>query len=115
MKRTDADLLHDTLDAVAAIRRHPPASKEALYDDEVLCGFVLRQLEIIGEAVSKLSDATRNLSPATPWRRISGMRNRLIHDYANVDLDVVWLVLQSELDPLCDAAKSILKILEPDE
>lgn len=61
---------------------------------------VIRSLEVIGEAAGKISAATQAAHPELPWREITGMRHRLIHDYGDVDFDIVWLVVQTQLDPL---------------
>jgi uncharacterized protein with HEPN domain len=58
--------------------------------DELLAYAVIRALEIIGEAGSKVTKETRNLYPQIAWRNIIGMRNRIIHEYNDVDLDIVW-------------------------
>jgi uncharacterized protein with HEPN domain len=69
-------------------------------------------LEIIGEAAGKVSASTRAAHPEIPWREISGMRHRLIHGYADVRLDLVWIILRehlgsliTELERLVPAAK----------
>lgn len=108
MKRTDDDLLHDILDSIAAIRRHPPASRETLDTDEVLSRFLQKELEIIGEAASKLSAATRAFAPELPWSEIVSMRNRLVHDYAHIDLDVVWAVVKNDINALAVAVERML-------
>ena len=61
---------------------------------------VVRQLEIIGEASRQLSDDFREQHDDVPWRAIIGMRNRIAHDYLNIDLDVVWDVVQHDLPDL---------------
>jgi len=53
---------------------------------------VMRRIEIIGEAAAHLSDDTRQAVPELPFRRMRGMRNIVAHDYANVDLNIVWQV-----------------------
>jgi len=53
---------------------------------------VMRRIEIIGEAAAHLSDATRQAVPELPFRRMRGMRNIVAHEYANVDLNIVWQV-----------------------
>jgi uncharacterized protein with HEPN domain len=58
---------------------------------------VIRNLEIIGEAAKNLSDAVRARHALIPWRNIAGMRDRLIHHYFGVSLDVVWQVASVEL------------------
>jgi uncharacterized protein with HEPN domain len=51
---------------------------------------VVRQLEIIGEATKRISDRLRNMNPQVPWSDMAGMRDVLIHDYIDVDIDIVW-------------------------
>ncbi|MBI4647320.1 MAG: DUF86 domain-containing protein [Bacteroidia bacterium] len=51
---------------------------------------VIRQLEIIGEATKKISDNLKEKHPDIPWKDIAGMRDKLIHDYIDIDLSVVW-------------------------
>ena len=71
----------------------------------------IRSLEVIGEAAGKVSAETLAGHPEIAWREITGMRHRLIHDYGDVDLDIVWIVVQTRLDPLIAA----LEALVPDE
>jgi uncharacterized protein with HEPN domain len=61
---------------------------------------VIRSLAIIGEAANNVSPATQAAYPEIPWRDITGMRHRLIHGYADVDLDRVWDTVQSHLHTL---------------
>jgi uncharacterized protein with HEPN domain len=68
----------------------------------------IRSLEVIGEAAGKVSVATRTAHPEIPWREITGMRHRLIHGYAEVRLDLVWLELGDHLGPLIAALEELL-------
>jgi len=68
---------------------------------------VMRNLEIIGEASKKLSNEVKKLNPGTPWKKITGMRDNLIHDYFGVDLIPVWTVVDNDLREL---KKQLLKI-----
>lgn len=61
---------------------------------------VLRQLEIIGEAVKNLSGALTAGEPGVPWRQIAGTRDRLIHAYFHVNLDAVWAMVEKDLPTL---------------
>lgn len=61
---------------------------------------VVRQLEIIGEAVKNLSTALTQSEPGIPWRQIAGTRDRLIHAYFSVDLDAVWSMVEQDLPAL---------------
>ena len=58
---------------------------------------VVRQLEIIGEAVKQLSSETTACAPGVPWRLIAGTRDRLIHTYFSVNLDAVWAMVEQDL------------------
>jgi uncharacterized protein with HEPN domain len=68
----------------------------------------IRSLEVIGEAAGKVSVATRTTHPQIPWRDITGMRHRLIHGYAEVRLDLVWVVLRDHLNPLIVALEALV-------
>ncbi|TWT45450.1 hypothetical protein RAS1_18750 [Phycisphaerae bacterium RAS1] len=73
----------------------------ALYDAEEDLRIVLAHwVQIIGEAASKVSEVTRLRYPAIPWRRIVGMRHRIVHDYMNIDADILWQVVTESLPEL---------------
>jgi uncharacterized protein with HEPN domain len=58
---------------------------------------VVRNLEIVGEAAKRVTPDLREPAPGVPWREMAGMRDKLVHDYFGVDLDLVWDVVPSEL------------------
>jgi uncharacterized protein with HEPN domain len=64
--------------------------------------------KVIGEAAGKVSLATRTAHSEIPWREITGMRHRLIHGYADVRLDLVWVVLHDHLGPLITALEEVV-------
>lgn len=68
----------------------------------------IRCLEIIGEAANRTSPEFRAAHPDIPWRLMTDMRNRLIHGYAEVDLDTVWDVVSNHLPPLVTALSTIV-------
>lgn len=83
-------------------------SREDLEMDDMLSLAVVRLLEIIGEAAKSVSQQVRVAHPSIPWRQIAGTRDRLIHGYFNVDLDVVWSILTRDLPPLVAELRAIV-------
>ena len=69
---------------------------------------VIRSLEVVGEAAGKVASETRVSHPEIPWREIIGMRHRLIHGYADVDLDLVWTVTADRLPDLLEALDPLI-------
>ena len=79
-----------------------------LDNDKMLVYAVLRAVEIVGEAASKVTAGTQAAVPQIPWPAIVGMRNRLVHAYARVDLDIVWKTVQQDIPPLKTAIEVAL-------
>jgi uncharacterized protein with HEPN domain len=69
---------------------------------------VIRNLEILGEAAKGLSDDARAREVQIPWRQIAGMRDKLIHQYFGVSLELVWKTVEIEIPRLVEAAKRLL-------
>lgn len=67
-----------------------------------------KALELVGEAASRLSFSFREAHAEVPWRAILGMRHRLVHDYRQIDFDLVWDVVQNYVPPLLDALDHLL-------
>lgn len=107
--RSDVLRLKDILWAIAALDRHRVTDRASFDADEVLKTFVWKQIEIVGEAASKLTVEVRAAHPEVPWPKMVGMRNRLVHDYATVDWETVWAVYHSEIEPLRKQVKAILE------
>jgi uncharacterized protein with HEPN domain len=85
--------LRDILEAARLIARYTSDTTEAGFRaDTQKQDAVMRRIEIIGEAAAHLSEATRQAVPELPFRKMRGMRNIVAHDYANVDLNIVWQV-----------------------
>ncbi len=74
---------------------------------------IIRQFEIIGEAVGRLSEEIKKEHPELPWKEISSMRNKLIHEYFAVDLAVIWKTIEDDLPILKQTIKSISFIQSP--
>ncbi|MHA1839455.1 MAG: HepT-like ribonuclease domain-containing protein [Candidatus Ranarchaeia archaeon] len=69
---------------------------------------VIRNLEVIGEAVKHIPKEFQNKHSTVNWRKIAGLRDILIHAYFGVDLDIVWDVIENKLDPLEDEIRKLL-------
>ena len=69
---------------------------------------VIRSIEVIGEAASKISIEFRKEHPDVPWQKIIGMRNRLIHVYFDIDYNIIWQTVKENLPPLIKKLQSIL-------
>jgi uncharacterized protein with HEPN domain len=87
-------------DAIQDIEDYASVGREVFMADRMRQDAVIRKLEIIGEAVKKLTDATKQRRPEIPWKQIAGMRDRLTHDYFGVDLALVWRVVERDLSAL---------------
>ena len=85
-------------------------SREDLDADRQLVLALVKEIEIIGEAAGRTSLETRQQIQTLPWTDIILMRNRLIHAYFDVDLDVVWKTLTDDLPPLIEALKKLLQL-----
>lgn len=94
-------LLCDILDSAKAVRKYlRGVSREQFLADTEKQDAVLRRLEIIGEASSRLTPETQALFPGLPFRAMRGMRNIIAHDYGDVDLEQVWTTASTDLDNL---------------
>ena len=69
---------------------------------------IMKLLQDIGEAASRLSIHARQAIPEVPWRQVVGLRHHLVHDYGGVDLDLIWATLQTDIDPLLTAIERFL-------
>jgi uncharacterized protein with HEPN domain len=94
-----AYLLH-AIAAIEAIQSYTVGGREVFLADGKTQDAVVRNIEIIGQAVKGISDDTRALVPDVPWRQIAGMRDKLIHEYFGVDIALVWDVVEHELPTL---------------
>lgn len=102
MPKRDPDLLiEDMLAAMGKIERYTSGMGQELFrQDEKTVDAVVRNLEILGEAVRQLPEDFIARNPEVPWRQIAGLRNRIVHDYFGLDLDLIWEVIQHDLPPL---------------
>ncbi len=106
---SDRNRIQHMLDAAnQALKFVQNTSLSELPNDVPLQHLLVRNLEIIGEAASRITPEFRNAHPEIPWHRLIGMRNRLIHAYFDINMVVVWTTVVQFLPELLDALKSIV-------
>jgi uncharacterized protein with HEPN domain len=71
-----------------------------LENDRMLVLALIKAIEIIGEAANQISQVTKNDLPSIPWEEMTGMRNRLVHAYFDINLDILWRTIQDDLPAL---------------
>ena len=114
--RTVADYVQDMFDNAEKARSFVHhVDFEAFRADEQKIYAVVRALEIIGEAARHVPKHIRAQYPTVPWRKVTGMRDKVIHDYFGVDLKVVWKTLQRDLPALQAALAPVLADLKAQE
>lgn len=83
-------------------------AREELDQNRMLVLALVKSIEIVGEAATKVSQEARDLLPLVPWPAVVTMRHRLIHAYYDVDLDRVWDTVTEDLPPLISALQKVL-------
>ena len=83
-------------------------SRADLDTDEMLLFALVRAVEIIGEAATRLSAEARAAAPEVPWAKISAMRNRLVHAYFHIDRDILWRTVTEEVPALPELLSPLL-------
>jgi len=109
MRKDDLTRLRHMIEfAKGALRFAEHRSREDLDHDQMLTLALIKAIETVGEAASKLSPEFRDRHPGLPWPSIMGMRHKLVHAYFEVDLDMVWHTTVNELLPLIQALETII-------
>ncbi len=105
----DAARLRHMIDyAREAVQMCKGCVREDLDRDRMLNLSLVRLIEIVGEAASRVSEALQLARPEVPWRKIAGTRNRLVHGYDDVNFDILWNTIQDDLPPLIDQLQIIV-------
>lgn len=101
--------LEDIVDAAEKIEQFTDGmSYEAFVEDEKTVDAVLRNFEVIGEAAKNVPESHREEYSDVPWREMAGMRDRLIHGYATVDLEIIWTTVEEDVPEILHDIRSIM-------
>jgi len=112
-ERADIEFANDILEAIQRISRYlGNLSYDDFLKDTKTQDAVIRNIEIIGEAAKGVTEELRAKYPHIPWKSMAGMRDRLIHHYFGVNLDIVWQVISEELPSLTPELSQITKAAE---
>lgn len=104
--RRDAEFLDDISEAIGRVSSYIKGlTYEGFLDDTKTQDAVVRNLEIIGEATKNLSEDVKYEHPSIPWRNMAAIRDRLIHHYFGVNLDIVWEIVTEELPVILEKLK----------
>ena len=107
--KDDRVYLQHIHDAIGRILSYTAGDRDAFLANPQAQDAVIRNLEIIGEAVKHLSPELRQQHPDIPWKQIAGMRDEMIHEYFGVDVHIVWKVVERHLPTLRQTIESLLR------
>ena len=107
--RDSRERLRDILEAIGHIERYAVRGRQAFEQDELIQNWFVRHLQNIGEAARGLPPDMLAKAPDIPWSKIMGMRHILVHDYFNIDKDLVWDVVERDLPDLKRKVEAILR------
>lgn len=108
MRVEDAIRIRHMIDAAESAQRFVAGRVRAALDqDEMLRFALVHAVQVIGEAASKVSSDCRLALPGVPWAAITGMRNRLVHAYFDIETELLWSTVQKDLAELLTELKSI--------
>jgi len=97
-RRTFPLLIEDIWEAVEKVERYVSGmDHDAFVKDEKTVDSVVRNLEIIGEAANRLPQNFKTQHSEIQWPKIIGLRHRIVHDYFNIDVEIVWQIIQEDL------------------
>jgi len=100
-KRDPLVLLEDIMLAIQKICRYTSQmDHDAFLRDDLVIDGVARNLEIIGEAARQLPEEFKRVHTQISWTQIAGLRNRIVHDYFGLDLEIIWEIIQHDLPEL---------------
>jgi len=112
-KRDYRDYLQDILDSVKDIEEFIIGMNfEEFMKDRKTINAVVRCIEVIGEATKKIPKSLKDKYGEVPWKRMAGMRDKLVHEYFGVDIEILWKTAKHDIPPLKQLIQNILASLE---
>lgn len=101
--------LEHILECIGKIEEDTQGGRDVFFATHMVQDAVRRNLQVLGESIQRLSEATKLAYPDIDWRAIRGFRNLLVHEYFDIDLKIVWRAIQADLPSLADAVRTVLK------
>jgi uncharacterized protein with HEPN domain len=106
--KDDRVYLQHIRDALEDIAGYANAGRDAFFAERMRQDATVRKLQVIGQAVKSLSENAKSRQPHIPRKQIAGLRDKVIHDYFGVNLDIVWAVVEKDLPALRRAVDDLL-------
>lgn len=103
-------MLDHACEAAEMLQGHPRSNLDS---DRVLSLALVRLMEIVGEASARTPQSFRDRHPQIPWQDIADLRNRLIHGYDAVDLDILWTIVHEDMPTLIDQLQDVIDSESP--
>jgi uncharacterized protein with HEPN domain len=112
MKREYQDFIKDIIDSVQDIEQFiGEMSYDEFIRDKKTLNAVIRSIEIMGEAAKSIPASIQEKNASVPWKKMSGMRDRLIHGYFGIDNEILWKTIKEDLPPLLPIIKKLFEII----
>lgn len=112
-ERDCRDYLEDILDSIIDIEQFIRGMDfEAFENDKKTMNAVIRSLEVIGEATKNIPEPIKKKYPSIPWKTMAGMRDKMIHEYFGVDIEILWVTATEDVPAIKPMVQNILNNLE---
>ena len=107
-------LLMHILDCIQQVEEYTKYERETFFESRFVQDAVMRNLQVLAESTQRLSESLKDTRQDIPWKEIAGFRNVLAHGYLNIDLILVWEIIEDNLRDLADAAEEMLLAVNGD-
>jgi uncharacterized protein with HEPN domain len=103
-------LFEDMLESISRIEKYTEkVNREEFAINQMIIDAVVRNIEIIGEASKNVPDPIQEKFSEIPWKKLNGIRNRIVHAYFGVDTSIIWFIIENELSSLKEIITKALK------